>query len=361
MNYVLHSASTVRSGTASTCSMRTTSINRTRATASNEARTPEHMSSEQSRRPARSRQPRSIRSEQLGQMTAGSLKSKTDPHLRIWTSSPATETAHGNSWLPTCRLREPGHAMCHIAIWRRAPPPRPPCCRPRPIGAPGSGPARRRPPPPPRRLRRCRPRRAAVASARLPAPVGGRRSLPRRDTYGRSDSTNGGWGVGHQRVHLVPHSPLAVPRQRQERGGSLRPLPLRWRGSGRPVQDEKPEQRQRKSDGRRGTPPTLFWVHPPSFARTILLDPRLDPRRDPAGVQRPTSASITWLPTVETGDRRTRASRRPFTAAVRPPTGSLRQGTPPSRSSAAAGARTGQTARRLLRPCSERHAPAPPR
>ena len=31
------------------------------------------------------------------------------------TSSPATKTADGNSWLPTCRWREPAHAMCHIA------------------------------------------------------------------------------------------------------------------------------------------------------------------------------------------------------------------------------------------------------
>ena len=52
--------------------------------------------------------------------------------------------------------------------------------------------------------------------------------------------------------------PLAEPRQRSKRGGRSRPFPHRWRGSGRPVQDEKPEQRQRKMEAGGLTPPPLF-------------------------------------------------------------------------------------------------------
>ena len=270
-------------------------------------------------------------------------------------------------------------------LWRGAPPLRTPCRPSRPFGAPGSGPARRRPPPPRRRPSRCCPcragrrrpcRRVSAAGNRplvrlstspnrpsaagtdggrcgrttptttilmkwsIVAPLVGasararwRASEPSPQGYIRTGATSPtagrGWYARGYTWRNTPH--VAVPRQRQERGGRSRPLPLRWRGSGRPVQDEKPEQRQRKSDGWRGTPPTLFLVHPPSFARTILLDPRRDPHRDPGTVQRPTRASITWLPIVETGDRRTDASRRPFTAAVRPSARTPRRGTPTNR------------------------------
>ena len=37
---------------------------------------------------------------------------------------------------------------------------------------------------------------------------------------------------------------FAGPRQRSKQGGRSRPFPHRWRGSGRPVQDEKPERRR---------------------------------------------------------------------------------------------------------------------
>ena len=40
------------------------------------------------------------------------------------TSSRTTDTAHGNSGLPTCRCREPADPMCYIGLARgRAAPP----------------------------------------------------------------------------------------------------------------------------------------------------------------------------------------------------------------------------------------------
>ena len=96
-------------------------------------------------------------------------------HLVALSRTTTARSRAGHS-IPGARSQEPAHAMCHIAIWRGAPTPRLPCCRPRAIGAPGSGPARRRPPRPPRRLRRCRPRRAGRRRPRR--RVSAARNLP---------------------------------------------------------------------------------------------------------------------------------------------------------------------------------------
>ena len=104
-------------------------------------------------------------------------------------------------------------------------------------------------------------------------------------------------------------TPLAEPRQRLKRGGRSRPFPLRWRGSGRPAQDEKPEQKQRKMEGWCVTPPSLFLLHPPLCRCHISRGPHRDPHRDPGTVQpigKPTSP--------ESADRR---ARRGADAVVR--------------------------------------------
>ena len=106
---------------------------------------------------------------------------KTSASSRI-RDSDTRKTDHGNRWPMTSYRSEPAHAMCHIAIWRGAAPPRPPCCRPRPIGTPGSGPARRRPPPPRRRLRRCGPCRAGRSRPRRRVSAAGNRPLVRLST-----------------------------------------------------------------------------------------------------------------------------------------------------------------------------------
>ena len=111
------------------------------------------------------------------------------------------------------------------------------------------------------------------------------RSPYSRDDFGRSDPAwRGGTGGTRRGTRRGTPPPNAEPRQRRKRGGRSRPLPLRWRGSAATVQDEKPEQRQRKNDGWRVTPPTLFLVHSPICLCTILLDPRHDPHRDPGTV-----------------------------------------------------------------------------
>ena len=93
------------------------------------------MRSEQSHRPTRSQQPRSIGSEQPGQMTAGEpqLENRSgleDPKQLTrseMTSSRTTGTAHGNSWLLSCTWQEPAYPMCHIGLasGRCAPPSNP--------------------------------------------------------------------------------------------------------------------------------------------------------------------------------------------------------------------------------------------
>ena len=71
----------------------------------------------------------------------------------------------------------------------------------------------------------------------------------------------------------------------QKGGGRSRPLPLRWRGSDRPVQDEKPEQRQRKMEAGGLTPPTTVFLTPLPICASIFARPRtrppLRPRRGP--------------------------------------------------------------------------------
>ena len=119
--------------------------------------------SEPPHRPTRSQRPRSIRSEQPRQMTTGEPQvgigtrhEDLDPLTRSEaTSSRTAETAHGNSWLMTCRCHEPAHAMCHIAHLARGScvPLRTPCRASRLAAAPGSASARRRPPPSRRRGR----------------------------------------------------------------------------------------------------------------------------------------------------------------------------------------------------------------
>ena len=81
---------------------------------------------------------------------------------------------------------------------------------------------------------------------------------------------------------------LAEPRQRSRRGGRSRPFPRRWCGSGRPVQDEKPEQRQRKRERGGLTPPTAVFLTPLPICASDCARPRtrppLRPRRGPDDV-----------------------------------------------------------------------------
>ena len=60
------------------------------------------------------------------EMTTRNLTTDTRPDLRIrssasrpeMTSSRRTETAHGNSWLMTCRCHEPAYSMCYMELAR---------------------------------------------------------------------------------------------------------------------------------------------------------------------------------------------------------------------------------------------------
>ena len=87
---------------------------------SHETRTPEHMRPEQSHRPTRSQTTPIQPSRANGADDDG--ESKRGTHLRTWTrlsrsemtSSRTTETVHGNSWLPSCRWREPAYSMLNI-------------------------------------------------------------------------------------------------------------------------------------------------------------------------------------------------------------------------------------------------------
>ena len=71
--------------------------------------------------------------------------------------------------------------------------------------------------------------------------------------------------------------PLAEPRQRSKRGGRSRPFPHRWRGSGRPVQDEKPEQGQRKMEAGGLTPPPTVFLTPLPVCASDCARPRTRP------------------------------------------------------------------------------------
>ena len=164
----------------------------------------------------------------------------------------------------------------YIGLWRggRCAPLRTLCCRSRLSAAPGGGSARRRVRPYPL---------AGVGSVHQPPG----RTVAFQHGYIRTGATpptaGGGWYTRRYTWCTTPH--VAVPRQRQKRGGRSRLVPLRWRGSGTTGQDEKPEQRQRRNDEWRVTPPTLLLVHSPLCLCTILLDPRRDPHRDPGTVQ----------------------------------------------------------------------------
>ena len=74
-------------------------------------------------------------------------------------------------------------------------------------------------------------RKARMSRSRLAPAWGRRRSLPAGIHSDGSDPTNGGDGVVHQVVHLVPHPPRSRAAPAAKRGGRSRPLPLRWRGS----------------------------------------------------------------------------------------------------------------------------------
>ena len=99
----------------------------------------------------------SIRSEQPRQMTTGQSCAGNGPALEDldpftkseMTSSRTTETAHGNSWLPTCRCREPAYPMCHIVLARGR------CAPPSNPRLPAAVPGLRAEGAAPRSLRRC--------------------------------------------------------------------------------------------------------------------------------------------------------------------------------------------------------------
>ena len=61
-----------------------------------------------------------------------------------------------------------------------------------------------------------------------PHPLAGVGAFPAGIPTDGSDPTNGGWGVGHQGVHLVPHTPPSRAAPAARKGGSLpsSPSPL---------------------------------------------------------------------------------------------------------------------------------------
>ena len=112
---------------------------------------------------------------------------------------------------------------------------------------------------------------ASGRSLRLVVPPAcGRGSLPAGRHEDGSDPHEGCGGVVHPAVHRVPHPPpLADPRQRQK-GGALPSFPSPLARIGTDALGRKTRTTTAKS-GR------VVWYTPPLCARTISLDPGLDP------------------------------------------------------------------------------------
>ena len=125
--------------------------------------------------------------------------------------------------------------------------------------------------------------------------------------------------------------PLTVPRQRQKRG--VAPVPSLSAGAvrGRRLITKTPNSDGENWKGCVLHPPHCFWYTPPSVCVPFCSTPAVTPIVTPERSSGQSSVSITWLQIIETGERRTQASRRPFTADVRPSARTPRRGTPTNR------------------------------